>query len=249
MARGCQKSTGHFKQVFERRVAPRRRCAGLAAMSSHADAPGHRPASCVVTGAARGIGRGIAERLVADGHAVVITDLDGAAGRRDGRRDRGGRRAGARTCATPPRTAAVAQEALRARAPRRLVQQRRRRLGRRGSTTSTRTRCAGSWRSTCSACCGGCALRSTAFETRARGSGGDIVNTASLSGLGPVPGLSVYAATKAAVVSVTMSVAIEAPDGVGVHAILPDGVATPMVDGDGRRRPRPRRWSPRGAGC
>jgi len=57
----------------------------------------------------------------------------------------------------------------------------------------------------------------------------DIVNVASLSGLGPVPGLSVYAATKAAVVSATMSVAMEAPEHVGVHAILPDGVATPMV--------------------
>ena len=36
--------------------------------------------------------------------------------------------------------------------------------------------------------------------------GGDIVNTASLAGLGPVPGYSVYAATKAAIVSVSMSV-------------------------------------------
>ena len=35
--------------------------------------------SCVVTGGARGIGRGIAERMVARGHRVVITDIDGAA--------------------------------------------------------------------------------------------------------------------------------------------------------------------------
>ena len=45
-------------------------------MSTH---QGKGERSCVVTGAARGIGRGIAERLVADGHAVVITDLDGDA--------------------------------------------------------------------------------------------------------------------------------------------------------------------------
>ncbi len=33
--------------------------------------------SAVVTGAARGIGRGIAERLVSQGYAVVVTDVDG----------------------------------------------------------------------------------------------------------------------------------------------------------------------------
>jgi len=60
-------------------------------------------------------------------------------------------------------------------------------------------------------------------------SGGDIVNTASLSGHGPVPGLSVYAATKAAVVSLTMSVQAETPRGVRVHALCPDGVSTQMV--------------------
>ncbi len=35
--------------------------------------------SVVVTGAARGIGRGIAERMVARGHRVVLTDIDGDA--------------------------------------------------------------------------------------------------------------------------------------------------------------------------
>ena len=33
--------------------------------------------ACVVTGGARGIGRGIAELMVARGHQVVIGDLDG----------------------------------------------------------------------------------------------------------------------------------------------------------------------------
>jgi NAD(P)-dependent dehydrogenase (short-subunit alcohol dehydrogenase family) len=59
--------------------------------------------------------------------------------------------------------------------------------------------------------------------------GGDVVITASLSGLGPVPGLSVYAATKAAAVSVAMSVNLETPANVRVHALCPDGVATAMV--------------------
>ena len=61
--------------------------------------------------------------------------------------------------------------------------------------------------------------------------GGDVVNTASLSGLGPVPGLSVYAATKAAVVSLSTSVHAETPRNVRVHALCPDGVDTAMVDG------------------
>ena len=37
------------------------------------------PRSAVVTGAARGIGRGIAELLVTQGYAVVVTDVDGEA--------------------------------------------------------------------------------------------------------------------------------------------------------------------------
>ena len=36
----------------------------------------------MVTGGARGIGRGIAERMVGRGYAVVVTDVDGEAARR-----------------------------------------------------------------------------------------------------------------------------------------------------------------------
>ena len=61
--------------------------------------------------------------------------------------------------------------------------------------------------------------------------GGDIVNTASLAGLGPVPGYSVYAATKAAIVSVSMSGDAETPRRIRVHALCPDGVQTAMLDG------------------
>jgi NAD(P)-dependent dehydrogenase (short-subunit alcohol dehydrogenase family) len=59
--------------------------------------------------------------------------------------------------------------------------------------------------------------------------GGDVVNIASLAGLGPVPGYSMYAATKAAVVSLSTSVNAEAPRGVRVHALCPDGVDTAML--------------------
>ena len=59
--------------------------------------------------------------------------------------------------------------------------------------------------------------------------GGDIVNTASLAGLGPVPGYGVYAATKAGVVSISGSVDIETPRNVRVHAVCPDVVQTAML--------------------
>ena len=70
--------------------------------------------------------------------------------------------------------------------------------------------------------------------------GGDIGIVASLSSHGPVPGLSMYAATKAAVLSLATSVSAEVKkDKIRVHAICPDGVDTKMVanmrqDGEAR---------------
>lgn len=64
------------------------------------------------------------------------------------------------------------------------------------------------------------------------GGRGDIVNLASLSALGPVPGLAVYSATKAAVLSFTTSLGADlraAGSGVRVHVLCPDVVATDMV--------------------
>ena len=197
-----------------------------------------RTGSCVVTGAARGIGRGIAERLVAQGHAVVITDLDADAVAQTAR-EIGAVAGVAQDVRDPESHRSVAQEAL-SHGPLRgwfnnagvgwdgplvdLDDAQVRGLveinvlgvlwGMRAALASFEPAGRGGVR-------GG---------VRGGGGGGDIVNVASLSGLGPVPGLSVYAATKAAVVSATMSVSLEAPKGVGVHAILPDGVATPMME-------------------
>ena len=44
-----------------------------------------------------------------------------------------------------------------------------------------------------------------------------------------MPGYSAYAATKAAVVSLSASVNAESPRGVRVHALCPDGVDTAML--------------------
>jgi NAD(P)-dependent dehydrogenase (short-subunit alcohol dehydrogenase family) len=77
-------------------------------------------------------------------------------------------------------------------------------------------------------------LLGTMWGTRAAlaafgSAGGDVVNIASIAGLGPVPGYSAYAATKAGVVSLTASVNAETPRRVRVHALCPDGADTAML--------------------
>ena len=182
------------------------------------------PGSAIVTGGARGIGRGIAERLVARGYAVVVADVDGPGAARTAAeigaaeglaldvRDPEAHRGAAAAAAGHDVLTAWFNHAgvgddgtlaeLSEEAVRRLVE-----VNLLGTLWGMRAALA-------------------AFGPR----GGDVVNTASLSGLGPVPGYSVYAATKAAIVSVSMSVAGEAPRGVRVHAICPDGVQTAMLD-------------------
>lgn len=61
--------------------------------------------------------------------------------------------------------------------------------------------------------------------------GGAIVNTSSIAGLGGAPLLGAYAATKAAVVSLTQTAALELrPFGVRVNCVCPGLIETPMID-------------------
>ena len=180
--------------------------------------------SCVVTGGARGIGRGIAERMVERGHKVVLTDVDGAA---------------AAATAAEIGAAEGLQQDIREPGSHREV-----------AAAAARHGVLIAWFNNAGICHDGLLadmpeevtrrqvevnLLGTIWGMRAAieafgEHGGDIVNTASLSGLGPVPDLSVYAATKAAVVSLTMSVDAETPKSVRVHAVCPDGVQTAMLD-------------------
>lgn len=60
---------------------------------------------------------------------------------------------------------------------------------------------------------------------------GQIINVGSLASLTPVPGLSIYAASKFAVRGFSLSAAYElAGTGVAVTLVLPDAVETPMLD-------------------
>lgn len=180
--------------------------------------------SCVVTGAARGIGRGIAERMVARGHRVVVTDVDGEGAAR-----------------TAAEIGAVESLAMDVRDPA---------AHREAAAVAARHGVLTTWFNNAGVGHDGnlaelsdeqvrrlveVNLLGVMWGTRAAldafgPGGGDVVITASLSGLGPVPGLSAYAATKAGAVSLAMSVNAEAPRGVRVHALCPDGVATEMLE-------------------
>ena len=65
---------------------------------------------------------------------------------------------------------------------------------------------------------------------RERGSG-SVINVASVAGMSGTPGLIPYGASKAAVISVTRTLAVEwAPYGIRVNALCPGTARTPMVD-------------------
>lgn len=66
------------------------------------------------------------------------------------------------------------------------------------------------------------------------GEGGSIINIASIGGLGAAPTLSTYAASKAAVLSLTKSSGVElAPRGIRVNAICPGTIFSEMMPRDG----------------
>jgi 3-oxoacyl-[acyl-carrier protein] reductase len=75
----------------------------------------------------------------------------------------------------------------------------------------------------------GCAAAARVMTGAGRGS---IINIASAGGDMPAPTLSVYSMTKAAVMMLTRTLAVEAgPDGVRVNAVAPGFTDTPMVAG------------------
>ena len=70
-----------------------------------------------------------------------------------------------------------------------------------------------------------------AYPLMVRQGFGHIVNTASATGLLPTPGLVPYAATKWAVVGLSLSLRYEAAGtGVRISAVCPGGIDTPILD-------------------
>ena len=182
-----------------------------------------------MTGAGRGIGRAIAVELVGRGYEVVVTDLDAAAAEITAKEigaafglgldvtdPEANRDIAARACALAPLGAWVCNAGVLAE----------------GNLTTLPI---GQVRAMVDVNVLGVmwGVRAAADTFRDQGgvTGGDIGILASLSAHAPVPGLSVYAATKAAVLSLTTSLAAELhQDKIRVHAVCPDGVDTVMVE-------------------
>lgn len=188
------------------------------------------PRSAIVTGAGRGIGRAIAAELVGRGYDVVVTDLDPAAaelaakeiGARlglglDVTDPEANRDIAARACEIAPLGAWVCNAGVLFEGP--MTGQ---------SVDQVRLMVevnvlGAMW---------GIRAAADTFRDQAGGGvkGGEIGILASLSAHAPVPGLAVYAATKAAVLSLTTSLASELrKDKIRIHAVCPDGVDTKMV--------------------
>lgn len=189
------------------------------------------PRSAVVTGAGRGIGRAIAIELLSRGYAVVVTDIDAGAAELTAQEI--GAALGLGLDVTDPEANRDVAARAREIAP------------------------LGAW--VCNAGVGfdgvttalsvdrirtlvdvnvlgviwGVRAAADTFRDQAVGGvrGGEIGILASLSSHAPVPGLSVYAATKAAVLSLATSLALELrADRIRVHAVCPDGTDTVMVE-------------------
>lgn len=188
--------------------------------------------TAVVTGAARGFGREIARRLVARGHRVVITDLDEAAvtaAAAELGSSVTGMVADARVAADHRRVAAAAVE-----------------LGpvRVWVNNAGVLRAGKVWEhadddvalmieaNLLGVVHGSRAAVDAMRRSNAGGQGGHLLNIASMSAHGPVPGLAVYAATKSGVLNFSVSLQGDLDlDGVPirVHALCPDAADTAMV--------------------
>src|SRR5689334_8600676 len=189
-----------------------------------------KPRSAVVTGGARGIGRAIAIELLGRGYQVVVTDIDEAAAK-----------ATAAEIGAPLGLALDVRDQFATRG----VVEEARLLAPLGAFVCnagiafdetlqdlTDDQVHALLDVNVLGVVWGSRVATEVFRLQAREGlkGGDIGIVASLSAHEPVPGLSLYAATKAAVLSLATSISVELKkDKILVHAVCPDGVDTKMV--------------------
>jgi NAD(P)-dependent dehydrogenase (short-subunit alcohol dehydrogenase family) len=181
----------------------------------------------VVTGGARGFGLEIARRLVARGYTVLITDVDSVAV------DKAAAELG-------PRAHPVVADA-RDPEDHRAVAAAAAELGRLTAWVNNAgiARTGKAWehddadvRLTVETNLLGVLFGSNAAIDAMRGHGGHILNIASMAAFGPVPGLAVYAATKAGVLNFSTSLQGDldlAGAQIRVHVCCPDAADTKLV--------------------
>lgn len=184
-------------------------------------------ATAVVTGAGRGIGREVAIRLAQRGYDVLVTDVDEASAKATA--DAIGERAWSmqQDVRDADSHRAVAQ-AAQARGPVEVW------VNNAGVLRTDKV-----WahsddevRVMTEANLLGVFWGARAAVDAMRNGGGHIINMASMSAFGPVPGLAVYGATKHGVLAFTESLQgdlKEAGIPIRLHAVCPDGVDTGMV--------------------
>ncbi len=182
----------------------------------------------IVTGAASGIGRALATALVAEGATVVLADVDGPGADRAAAAI--GRGAGASELDVTDAGAVAA-----------LVDSVVDRHGRIDLLCNNAGIGAGGpveqltladWATVIDVDLNSVVYGvAAAYPWMVRQRAGHIVNTASLAGLVPSPLLTPYAAAKAAVVGLSVSLRVEAAShGIGVSVVCPGPVETPLLD-------------------
>jgi NADP-dependent 3-hydroxy acid dehydrogenase YdfG len=189
--------------------------------------------SAIITGAGSGIGAALARSFVFDGAAVVLADIDG---------ERAGEAASA--CQGQGSARAMTLDVTDARAVHDLVGKVKADHGRldvmvnnagTGVGGNTEELALDDWNRVIDVNLRGVVHGvAAAYPVMVEQGSGHIVNTASLAGLVPAGLLTAYAATKHAVVGLSLSLRAEAAArGVKVLAVCPGAVETAILDGDG----------------